>query len=739
MAKYRYGKKTAISSLISPLILYFSASIFVFFVLKPYLSDINRNLILAFIIFASWRYSWQLNNYVRSFIYGLYVYPKIKKKSLEICDDEKIPKTIYFIIPSYQEEDWVTEKTFQSIIDNLSNLPCSAILFVSTASDHEDALITKIIQSSSIKEKTTLVLQRQSHGKRFAMGHALRCLSRHYDGCEKSITIFMDGDSCLEAGALEKSLPFFSADPSLGALTTNEVAYMNHKNQWFKEWFNLKFGQRHVLFQSHALSNKVLTLTGRFSLFRTSIVENESFINIIENDMLTNWIHGRFRFLMGDDKSSWYYVLKNKWKMIYLPDVTCYSLESREASFRELSISLPYRWFGNTLRNNGRALKLGPKITGSFIWCALLDQRFSMWTSLVGIVSSLLLSISVSWVYLPIYISTSIMVRSIYLMVIALQGHPVSIRMIPLMLYNQWLGSIIKILALFNLSDQNWSKGSSSQTSVSYHPYQHTRLYKILPKYMMCMSLIGFTLLLAIGHGIIKTPSLQPIKNNSPKYIKLENYGVYPNDNIDDAKIVNKILSQYKDKKNGLILQFPPGITDLYTPIYINTNNITLLGDAQKRSILFSHIDTINPSSIIIEPNKVDISKASIMHLTLKSNSMQKQQQANSNQRTHSSLFHEIKAKHSTHVTLIDIGLSTTKHHSESTYSQKECYYPNKLKNVLNTGKFHQHSQKNHDKLFFITGSSKKLINPCKDHYSYIVKKPIKGNAKLQGQKLAKK
>ena len=122
----------------------------------------------------------------------------------------------------------------------------------------------------------------------------------------------MDGDSYLERGLFFKTLPIFCMDRKIGAVTTNELAYINTKSQWYKDWFNLKFGQRHILFQSHSLSRKVLTLTGRFSIFRSSIVVREDFIRMIENDILAHPLHGKFRFLMGDDKSSWFYLLKNK-------------------------------------------------------------------------------------------------------------------------------------------------------------------------------------------------------------------------------------------------------------------------------------------------------------------------------------------------------------------------------------------------------------------------------------------
>ena len=52
----------------------------------------------------------------------------------------------------------------------------------------------------------------------------------------------------------------------------------------------------------------------------------------------------------------------------------------------------------------------------------------------------------------------------VQLVVIVYHGHQVSMRSIPIMLYTQWVGAIIKIHAAFHLSDQNWSKGKSAKS-----------------------------------------------------------------------------------------------------------------------------------------------------------------------------------------------------------------------------------------------------------------------------------
>ena len=52
-----------------------------------------------------------------------------------------------------------------------------------------------------------------------------------------------------------------------------------------------------------------------------------------------------------------------------------------------------YRWYGNNLRQNSRALKLGARRLGWFTMLVLFDQRVSMWTSLLGLVVAILASL----------------------------------------------------------------------------------------------------------------------------------------------------------------------------------------------------------------------------------------------------------------------------------------------------------------------------------------------------------
>ncbi|BAN69253.1 glycosyltransferase [endosymbiont of unidentified scaly snail isolate Monju] len=541
----RIGNTEGFYSLIVPAIVYLSLAVAILYAMWPYFYHIKNETFIVLGIFASWRYGWAITHYIRAVIYEFFRYPRLRRLTHDLPPDQRYPSHIFFIIPSYREEAWVTLEAIHSLFSNLAEIEITATFIVATGSDEDDKAVYAAYKAHPYHHNVELVLQRQKQGKRIAMGHALRALARRYDGDYNSVTIFMDGDSYLPPRSLAIALPFFTRFRDLGAATTNEAAFINTRSLLYKEWFNLKFGQRHLLFKSHALSNKVLTLTGRFSMFRTAIIAQEDFIQQIENDYLDHWMHGRFRFLMGDGKSTWFYLLKHGWNMLYLHDVIAYSLESRDDSFLKISMSLPYRWYGNTLRNNLRALKLGWRRTGLFIWWCIFDQRINMWTGLAGITGATILSLSKSFIYLPFYIAWVLIVKTLQTSVIALRGHPVSLLTIPLMLYNQWIGSLIKIKASFHLADQSWSKGGQKQSSQQDHIAVPHPLPPLMPDLTMLVSVLLFFYVMLLAEGALELPRwphARAFAAGNHVEIDLTLYGVVADDGKDDSAAIRRVL-----------------------------------------------------------------------------------------------------------------------------------------------------------------------------------------------------
>lgn len=582
----RFNEKDAYKSFVKPALFYLILSFTLFYIFEPYLGRLNDEVLISIAFIGLWRYSILFVNYIRAAIYHFKVYPSYRREIEMLAEDKRYPKHLYFVIPSYKEEPWVSAEVFSSLLADVLTLPSKTTLVIATGSDKEDVLIQTVYKSHPNHERVDIILQRQSQGKRIAMGHALRAVARVYNSHEPeegSLTILMDGDSLVTYGTLKKTLPFFAIRKKLGALTTNEIGYIDSDSSFYKDWFNLKFAQRHILFQSQSLSKRVLTLTGRFSVFRTSAVITEDFISNIEHDIMIDPLYGKFRFLMGDDKSSWYNMMKHGWDMLYLPDVTVYSLESRDGDFFEISQSLPFRWYGNTLRNNARARKL--KNQPLFIRYLLYDQLALMWTSLVGIVAAFLLSIFAHFAYLPLYISWAIFVRVFQIGIFSYTGHRVTIRTIPLMLYTQWIGAFVKIKAYFYLADQRWEKGEAEVQTANddIDPIKYKKAHYLSPirMYLYVGAFLFFLLTLYTKIFAIPDPEfLASEKEPSNKVL----FSTVTDDGKDDAKALNALIASVKD--NTIIL-LPSGVLDIDEPLFIKRSHITLQGD---NTVLLSHL-----------------------------------------------------------------------------------------------------------------------------------------------------
>jgi mannuronan synthase len=584
----------ALQSAIVPTLLYGGAGYSFLLWMRHGVHPLHPQVLFAFGVLAFWRYGWQLLHILRAFWYSFWHYPRLRAAAAHMATRRPCPRRIFVVLPCYMEESWVSTESMQALMSNLAALPCRTTVVASVGNDQDECAIGAAWQAHPARDRVELVFQRQSRGKRVALGHALRAVARRYDDEPDSITVLMDGDTWLEPQTLQRVLPFFLAYSDLGAVTTNEEAFVPGQGAWYRDWFALKFGLRHVLFQSHALSHKVLTLTGRFSVFRTSIVVAEDFLQILENDTIDHWLHGRFRFLMGDDKSSWFHVLRSGWNMLYLPDVTCVSLESREMSFLRASVSLPYRWFGNTMRNNPRALGLGPWRTGWFIWMVLLDQRISMWTSLVGITGATVMAVTRDWLYLPMYIAWVALVRAVQLLIVAAHGHRVTLRTIPIMLYTHWVGSVVKIRAWHHLSDQNWSKGNARQAAAASGPFR-----RIASTGSMLLAYLAFALLILLTHSVLKLPIAQLFAAEAPPAIEASAHGVRPDDGQDDAAALQALVDA--QPPGPVTIRLPAGQLDFAQPLVIRRDDVTLVGAGPDRTRIVSSIRSPQEAVIRVE------------------------------------------------------------------------------------------------------------------------------------------
>lgn len=406
---------------------------------------------------ATWRYSWGMINFIRSIIYRNYVFPRWRRV-VDRNIDVLMPPKIYLLITAYKIKTETVIRTVNAAIKEAIACGVPTTIVASIVELQDEFLFKTLFGSYALPETVELKIVRiPGTGKRDGLAQGFRAISRD---CPPpgAVVAVIDGDSLLTPGTLRKCAPFFRIRPDLGALTTDERCEVKG-TKLMRDWYDMRFGQRHIYMSSISLSKRVMTLTGRMSMFRADIITHPDFINHMTDDSLDHWRLGRFRFLTGDDKSSLYWVLSRGYEQIYVPDATVLTLEDPPArNFVLASTQLMFRWFGNMLRTNARILKIGPTRMPFFVWWAFLDQRISMWTSLSGPVFAIMLSVVYGPVFMAYYLAWVMFIRWIMTIMLLSGRNKISWRYPFLFYYNHVYGSLIKTWVLFRLDRQSWTR-----------------------------------------------------------------------------------------------------------------------------------------------------------------------------------------------------------------------------------------------------------------------------------------
>jgi glycosyltransferase Alg8 len=414
---------------------------------------------------ALWRYSWALINWVRFHLYTYRTFPRWRAQTHALGADA-LPEHVYLLVTSFRIDMETTRRVYHSVVAEALHYATAhgkAVTIVASLVERGDQFVIKqIVESYALPASVKVIFVRiAGTGKRDALACGFRSISRQFPP-EDAVVAVIDGDSMLPANCIAECASFFKVLPKLGALTTDEVCEV--AGAWkFREWYNMRFAQRHIFMASVALSRRVLTLTGRMSMFRADIVCDPEFIERVEMDWVDHWRLGRFKFLTGDDKSSWFDVLKGGHEMIYVSDVQVITIETPpDPSFVKSSLVLMRRWFGNMLRTNDRAMKLGWRTCNFFPWLSIVDQRLSMWTSLTGLVAALIAAVAFSPIYLLYYAWWMLFTRYIITLSLLAGRKRVSVSYPFFLYYNQIVGSLVKTYVLFRLDKQRWTRQNTT-------------------------------------------------------------------------------------------------------------------------------------------------------------------------------------------------------------------------------------------------------------------------------------
>ncbi|NJP12179.1 MAG: glycosyltransferase [Leptolyngbyaceae cyanobacterium RU_5_1] len=575
-------------------------------------------------ILGTWRWSWFGLHVLRSRIYLHWVFPRWRRRANRLAIED-IP-SIGIVVPTFREHPWITQQVFAAIAHEAQTLS-QPLTLVAVTTPEEIIDIERILRSvdPDLSRIEYIPLLDPAGGKRKALAVGLRALAKMDSPPE--IVCLMDGDSIISEGGIRKCLPFFKLFPKLGGLTTDERASVIGSKS-FAEWLELRFAQRHFYMCSHALSHKVLCLTGRYSLYRAEAALDPTFAQLLENDTLQDWLWGEFKFLSGDDKSTWYWLLERNYDMLYVPDVMVETIETVSGNIPLRMYQNMRRWFGNMLRNGSRALALGPKRVGWYPWYCLLDQRLSFWTSLVT--PGLLLIYLVSWnsTGVGLILSWLLFTRSLSLLALG-WGREVNLKPIHVLqtVLSQWGSSLVKIYTQMNLAQQKWSnRGNQSRSAAGTGLERWLKLGTA--RFLLTAQGFSFAIVLLCLAGFLVPHTDLPawwwrLGNNviaqPVQIVQAVDYGVKPDDDVDDARALQQILNQLPTQ--GLIqIELPPGELLLCHRLTLHRSHTVINGEGQGRTILRvsgAKSSEFVPITIAPQPGASPIEQIKLSHFTL--------------------------------------------------------------------------------------------------------------------------
>ncbi|MBC9251998.1 glycosyl transferase [Pseudomonas alcaligenes] len=404
-----------------------------------------------------WRYSMGAMHFLRGCLFLYLVFPHYRRKVRKLGSAAD-PSQVFLLVTSFRIDALTTAMVYRSVIREAIDCGYPATVVCSIVELSDELLIKDLWRQLAPPPRVILDFVRiPGTGKRDGLAHGFRAISRQLPDSDAVVAV-IDGDTVLNAGVVQRSVPWFKLFPNVGGLTTNEFCEVRG-SYVMSEWHKLRFAQRHLNMCSMALSKRVLTMTGRMSVFRASVVTDPEFIADVESDHLDHWRLGRFQFLTGDDKSSWYSLMRLGYDTFYVPDAAINTVEHPpEKSFIKASRKLMFRWYGNNLRQNSRALGLGMRRLGLFTSLVLFDQRVSMWTCLLGLCVAIIASLKYSIAFILVYLLWIGLTRLVLTLLLSLSGHPIGPAYPLILYYNQIVGALVKIHVFFRLDQQSWTR-----------------------------------------------------------------------------------------------------------------------------------------------------------------------------------------------------------------------------------------------------------------------------------------
>ncbi len=423
----------------------------------------SKNFIFLIGAVGIWRYSMGATHFFRGMLFLYVVYPHLRRKVRKLGKAAD-PSHVFLMVTSFRIDALTTAQVYSSVIREAIECGFPTTVVCSLVEMSDELLVKSLWARMNPPDHVKLDFVRiAGTGKRDGLAFGFRAISRHLPD-NRAVVAVIDGDTVLAEGVVRKTVPWFQLFGNVGGLTTNEFCEVRG-GYIMSEWHKLRFAQRHINMCSMALSKRVLTMTGRMSVFRANVVTDPGFIADVESDSLQHWRLGRFKFLTGDDKSSWFSLMRLGYDTFYVPDAAIHTVEHPpEKSFIKASRKLMFRWYGNNLRQNSRALGLGMRRLGLFTSIVLFDQRVSMWTSLLGLTVAIIATFKYGGAFILAYLLWIGITRLILTLLLSCSGHRIGPAYPAILYYNQIVGALVKIYVFFRLDRQSWTRQDTKLT-----------------------------------------------------------------------------------------------------------------------------------------------------------------------------------------------------------------------------------------------------------------------------------
>lgn len=408
----------------------------------------NTSIFLGLGVVGVWRHGWGILNVFRASAY-------IRKNRNSATGRQPISNTLTVVVTFYNQTDEEVALVAKELTHATETLSQKPLYVIAYKTEDQRRLIDDIVQ----RHAAVHYVKQQGLGKREALADAL-WLARSVlpgEALEHGYVLLMDGDTLATRDAVLRSLETLASKPTIGAVVVNEIPFVKG-SQLFGVWRLLRSIQRNKLMSAFALSERVLVLTGRFAMLRANIILQRDVINRIRKDYVET-SNAYVPLLSGDDKTTWLEVLRRNYGMIYLPKTFIYPIENPnlESGFLKGVYALTFRYAGNMARAN-----LHPdawsKAKGKWhFYYGLLDQRVSMWTSLLTPFALLMLLVFGPFSLFVIFLTYVLMIKNMQASVAALLGGHYDPWFPYLMLFDQTMQSIVKIMAFAYPHRQSWS------------------------------------------------------------------------------------------------------------------------------------------------------------------------------------------------------------------------------------------------------------------------------------------